>query len=81
MGTVEVVAALAVFRVLAGTVLHMILRTVSNLLLMDSYGAMAVGTPYVFAALADRFRNRDFLPAPLVLVVNLVLSSALTNGH
>ena len=77
----EIVAAPAILRILAGTVLDVILRAVSNLLLMNAYSAMAVGTTYVFPVLADRFRNSDFLPAPLVLAVNLVLSSALTNGH
>ena len=81
MGALEIVAAPAILRILTGAVLNVILWPVRNLLLMNTYSAMAVGTTNVFSAFANCFRNGYFLPAPYVLAVDLVLSSTLTHSH
>lgn len=81
MLALEMNAGTAPFGVVSRPMLYMVLRPMGYLLSVDPDQAMTVHATNVFGRGARNLSNRNFLPTPLTLIANDVLSALLTPKH
>jgi len=81
MLALEIDSTPASLRIGPQTVLYVALRTVWDLLLMDTHSAMTVSATDIVRCSSNRLRNWNLLPSPFGTVIHSVLSSLLTTKH